>query len=276
MYFKKVATALVWLTTSCVCIEAFITKPTFKLHSHRLESSDNLGSTTTPFAASTKSTVFKKRNEFQCNLSSQNNEESMKKIFSIFTAAAISCNSLFFGMVSNPSPAMAESSRQIAAISGSGLVFKDTLIVESFDDPKVQGVTLYISNFQRPLAERLQKDFFSDPSFASVGCAKTAPTVKVADNIAVGPQGEVRATNNVSIQIFFNMKSLPSYSHFLWNILCIHRKYLKNQNHYYSKHYVFNEFMIRIKILSFMFRLTQGWIKIVTLISHDSKVPFVL
>ena len=62
--------------------------------------------------------------------------------------------------------------------------------MESFDDPKVKGVTLYISNFQRPLTERIQKDFFSDPSFASVGCAKTGP-VSIADNIAVGKQGEV-------------------------------------------------------------------------------------
>ena len=80
-------------------------------------------------------------------------------------------------------------SRLIGEIAGSGLFFKDTLTVESFDDPKVQGVTLYISNFQRPLSERLQKDFFSDPSTASVGCAKTGP-VKVADNIVIGKQGE--------------------------------------------------------------------------------------
>lgn len=80
-------------------------------------------------------------------------------------------------------------SRVIGEIAGSGIVFKDTLTVESFDDPKVQGVTLYISNFQRPLNERLQKDFFNDPSFASVSCAKTGP-ISVADNIAIGKQGE--------------------------------------------------------------------------------------
>lgn len=44
-----------------------------------------------------------------------------------------------------------EGSRVIGKISGSGLVFKDTLTVESFDDPKVKGVTLYVSNFERPL-----------------------------------------------------------------------------------------------------------------------------
>ena len=79
--------------------------------------------------------------------------------------------------------------RVIGEIQASGIFFKDTLTVESFDDPKVKGVTLYISNFQRPLNERLAKDFFSDPSTASVGCAKTGP-ISVADNIGVGKSGE--------------------------------------------------------------------------------------
>ena len=80
-------------------------------------------------------------------------------------------------------------SRLVGEIAGSGIVFKDTLNIESFDDPKVKGVTLYISNFQRPLNERLSKDFFNDPSFASVACAKTGP-ISIADNIEMGKQGE--------------------------------------------------------------------------------------
>ena len=89
-------------------------------------------------------------------------------------------------------------SRTVGEISASGIFFKDTITVESFNDPKVQGVTLYISNFQRPLNERLQKDFFSDPSTASVGCAKTGP-VAVADNIAIGKQGEEVFEENKSL-----------------------------------------------------------------------------
>lgn len=65
--------------------------------------------------------------------------------------------------------------RTLAQISGSGLVFKDTLVVEAFDDPKVKGVTLYVSNFERPLTERVQKDFFTEPSYASVTAVKTGP-----------------------------------------------------------------------------------------------------
>ena len=90
------------------------------------------------------------------------------------------------------------SGRTVGEIQASGIVFKDKLIIESFDDPKVQGVSLYISNFERPLNERLQKDFFNDPSQASVGCAKTGP-ISVADNIALGKQGEEVFEENKSL-----------------------------------------------------------------------------
>lgn len=95
----------------------------------------------------------------------------------------------------------AEGAREIADIAGSGLIFKDTLVVESFDDPKVQGVSLYISNFQRPLAERLKKGFFEDPSSAAVGCAKTG-TVKIADNINTSKQGEVSSETKNEIETY--------------------------------------------------------------------------
>jgi len=139
-----------------------------------------------------------------------------------FQKAAASAATAFFvfaGASLDPSTHMipnanAIESRIIGEISGSGLVFKDTLTVESFDDPKVRGVTLYISNFQRPLTERLQKDFFSDPSFASVGCAKTGP-VKIADNIAVGKQGE---------EVFEESKSL------MFKTLRVQRIYDKEKN----------------------------------------------
>ena len=41
--------------------------------------------------------------------------------------------------------ANADGSRTIGEITGSGLVFKDILKVEAFDDPKVKGVTLYVA-----------------------------------------------------------------------------------------------------------------------------------
>lgn len=42
---------------------------------------------------------------------------------------------------------------------------------------QVKGVTLYVSDFRRPLTERIAKDFFSDPSQTSVACVRTGPVV---------------------------------------------------------------------------------------------------
>ncbi|KAG7362090.1 CreA domain containing protein [Nitzschia inconspicua] len=87
-------------------------------------------------------------------------------------------------------PANAAESKVVGSLKGSGLVFKDTLQIERFEDPKVQGVVLYISNFDRPITEKLSGgNFFNDPSYASVACARTGP-VSIADNIGKGPQGE--------------------------------------------------------------------------------------
>ena len=103
----------------------------------------------------------------------------------------------------------------VGEIAGSGLVFKDTLVVEQFDDPKVQGVTLYITNFQKPLTEKISKgEMFSDPSYASVSCARTGK-VAIADNIALGKQGE---------EVFEESKSL------LFKTLRVQRIYDKERN----------------------------------------------
>ena len=81
---------------------------------------------------------------------------------------------------------------------------------------QVRGVTLYISNFQRPLTERLSKDFFNDPSYASVGCARTTTQpIEIADTINTSPQGE---------QVFEESKSL------LFKTLRVQRIYDKEKN----------------------------------------------
>lgn len=96
--------------------------------------------------------------------------------------------------------ANAADSKVVGSFSGSGLFFKDTLQVESFDDPKVQGVKLYVSNFILPINERLSsaKNLLSDPTSASLTCAKTGP-IKIADTIVKGTGGE---------QVFEESKSL--------------------------------------------------------------------
>lgn len=78
----------------------------------------------------------------------------------------------------------------------------------------MKGVTLYVSNFERPLTERLANGF-SDPSYASVSCAKTSPTIQIADNIATGKAGE---------EVFEESRSL------LFKTLRVERIYDKEKN----------------------------------------------
>mmetsp|Transcript_47482 Transcript_47482/g.111045 ORF Transcript_47482/g.111045 Transcript_47482/m.111045 type:complete len:240 (-) Transcript_47482:87-806(-) len=89
-----------------------------------------------------------------------------------------------------PSPALAESKRVVGEIPASGFVFKDTINVEAFEDPKVSGVSLYISDFSRSLADRMSKgDFFSDPGAAGLTCTKNGP-VKIAADLKPSKEGE--------------------------------------------------------------------------------------
>jgi len=70
-------------------------------------------------------------------------------------------------------PALAN--EKLAEWGASGLVFKDTVEVVRLSDPEVAGVSIYISDFKRNLADKLAKDFFTEPSQASVTCAATGP-----------------------------------------------------------------------------------------------------
>lgn len=62
----------------------------------------------------------------------------------------------------------------------------------AFQDPKVEGVTIYLADFERPINEKLAKDFFDDPTSTSLTCAR-ATNIKVGD-ISKDLQGEVRNT----------------------------------------------------------------------------------
>jgi CreA protein len=121
----------------------------------------------------------------------QKEEPLIQKSFANVFGSMILTASLVFGTTFATAipPAHADGSKVVGELKGSGLLFKDTLKIERFDDPKVKGVTLYISNFDRPVTEKLSGGFFNDPSYASVGCAKTGP-IAIANNIAKGNQGE--------------------------------------------------------------------------------------
>lgn len=117
--------------------------------------------------------------------------EKAKTLGTAMLSASLLLGSVCTGTMASPQPASAFESKVVGQLKGSGLVFKDTLSIERFEDPKVKGVVLYISNFDRPVTEKLSKgNFFNDPSYASVACARTSDKVAIASNINKTPQGE--------------------------------------------------------------------------------------
>uniref|UniRef100_A0A7S3ERS3 Uncharacterized protein n=1 Tax=Haptolina ericina TaxID=156174 RepID=A0A7S3ERS3_9EUKA len=83
--------------------------------------------------------------------------------------------------------------KTIGEIEASGIIFKDILKVDRVGDPKVSGVQLYVSEFRRPITERLLStggtDLFSDPALAAVSCLKTG-RVTVDPTVDASSQGE--------------------------------------------------------------------------------------
>lgn len=59
---------------------------------------------------------------------------------------------------------VANANETVAEFAASGFIFKDTVKVVSFNDPGVDGVTLYFTDYSRSLQERLSSDPFQDPS----------------------------------------------------------------------------------------------------------------
>eukprot|EP00435_Cladocopium_sp_Y103_P065021 s1620_g26.t2 len=131
------------------------------------------------------------------------------------------CLSLaLLGMSLTSFPAFAESKRVVGEIPASGFIFKDTINVEAFEDPKVSGVTLYISDFSRSVADRVSKgDFFSDPGAAGLTCAKNGP-VKIAADVKPNKEGEDVFTEARSL-LFKTLKVKRIYDAEAKNILYV-------------------------------------------------------
>ncbi|MBO9443859.1 CreA family protein [Phaeobacter italicus] len=72
------------------------------------------------------------------------------------------------------------------------------IIIEAFEDPKVPGVTCFVSYFERGVIDRLQKgNWFEDPSNSAISCQQTGQ-VDVTD-IPRGSGGEAVFSERRSI-----------------------------------------------------------------------------
>ncbi|KAK9817982.1 hypothetical protein WJX72_005319 [[Myrmecia] bisecta] len=98
----------------------------------------------------------------------------------------------------------AHASDKIGEFTANGLIFKDSVEAVAIDDQEVQGVTIYVSDFKRSLADKLSKDFFAEPSQASVTCAATGP-VSIRDVDAIrGSDGHEVFSERKGLNLFQN------------------------------------------------------------------------
>ena len=74
--------------------------------------------------------------------------------------------------------------------------------VTALEDPKVEGVVVYLADFKRSLTAKLQKDFFSEPSQASLNCAATG-AVRVTGDLG-GSEGEELFSERRNINLLQN------------------------------------------------------------------------
>jgi len=119
---------------------------------------------------------------------------------------------LILGALASLALAYAASAEQVGEV-GVDWIGND-IIIEAFQDPKVTGVTCYVSYFERGVIDRLQKgNWFEDPSNSSIDCRQTGP-VKLGE-IDLDENGE---------EIFKNRISL------IWKKLVVNRIYDKKNN----------------------------------------------
>lgn len=92
----------------------------------------------------------------------------------------------------------------VGEFTTSGLIFRDSVKIVELEDDKVDGVVIYLTDYQRSITERLAKDPFSDPSQASLSCIANKP-VTVKDEAAIrGSEGKEIFSERKGLNLFQN------------------------------------------------------------------------
>lgn len=72
---------------------------------------------------------------------------------------------------------VASANEKIAEFATSGFIFKDTVQVVQLSDPEIEGVSIYYTDYNRSIQEKLASDPFADPSQSSISCVPAGPVV---------------------------------------------------------------------------------------------------
>lgn len=94
----------------------------------------------------------------------------------------------------------------VGDFSAGGFLFKDEVEVVAIDDPEVEGVVLYLTDIKRNIQDRLQKDFFSDPSQTSLACSNAGQVIVRDVERIRGGQGKEVFSEAKGLNIFKDKK----------------------------------------------------------------------
>lgn len=96
----------------------------------------------------------------------------------------------------------------LAEFKTSGVIFKDTIQVLRLEDPEVEGVTVYYTDYTRSITEKLtsSEDAFSDPSQSSISCTGESAVVKNPSAIQ-GSEGKEIFAEAKGLNLFQNKKT---------------------------------------------------------------------
>jgi catabolite regulation protein CreA len=97
------------------------------------------------------------------------------------------------------------SRRRVGYFEAGGIVFKDKIEVMAVGDPKIDGVTCYISTGERALNP------FTDPSNASICCTQTGP-IRFRARIDLSQNGEDVFSTSKNL-LFKELKVRRIYDH---------------------------------------------------------------
>ena len=108
----------------------------------------------------------------------------------------------------NPPPSLAGGdSTVVSEFNASGIVFKDSVQVVSLEDPLVDGVNIYLSDFKRSVSAKLSSgDVFSEPSQTSLACTRDESGISVRGDLG-GKEGKELFSQSKNLSLF-NRKNL--------------------------------------------------------------------
>jgi catabolite regulation protein CreA len=92
----------------------------------------------------------------------------------------------------------------VSEFNASGIVFKDSVQVVSLEDPLVDGVNIYLSDFKRSVSAKLSSgDLFSEPSQTSLACTRDDAGVVVRGDLG-GKEGKELFSERKNLNLFNN------------------------------------------------------------------------